>query len=221
VWLGPLVLLAAILGPDHLLVQIGALFASAAAVTFGGAYAVLAWVAQQAVEQHQWLTAREMLDGLGFAETTPGPLIQVVQFVAFLAAWRQPGELSPLAAAVAASVIATWVTFAPSFLWIFTGAPWIEWLRGSAWLGGALSAITAAVVGVVANLGLWLAVHVWFGQVDEVRGVLGVRWLVPVASTVHPAAIAIGLGATVAMLGFHTRMLPTLAVGAVLGWLLS
>jgi chromate transporter len=216
IWVGPVIALAVTLGSDNTFTQIGAFFTKAAAVTFGGAYSVLAYVAQQAVERYHWLRPGEMLDGLGMAETTPGPLIQVVQFVGYLGAYRNPGPLSPVAAGVLASILTTWVTYAPSFLWIFVGAPWIEWLRGNTRLGAALSAITAAVVGAVLNLAVWLAIHVLFAQTDE-RHVGPLRLLVPDLATVDFAALAIAIGAGVALLRFHTRMIPTLLVAAALG----
>jgi chromate transporter len=148
--------------------NIAAFFSGAALVTFGGAYAVLAFVGQQAVEQFGWLRPGEMLDGLGLAETTPGPLIMVLQFVGFLAAYREPGILHPLLAGTLGGLLATFVTFAPCFLWIFAGAPHVERMRGSPRLTGALSGITAAVVGVIASLGLWLAIHTLFGEVVRV-----------------------------------------------------
>ena len=142
--------------------QIALFFSKMAMVTFGGAYAVLAYVAQQAVEHYHWLEPREMLDGLGMAETTPGPLIMVLQFVGFMAAYRDPGTLSPMLAATLGGLLATWVTFTPCFLWIFLGAPYIETLRGNKGLAGALTAITAAVVGVILNLSIWFALHTLF-----------------------------------------------------------
>ena len=140
-----------------------------AMVTFGGAYAVLAYVAQQAVEHYHWLKPGEMLDGLGMAETTPGPLIMVLQFVGFMAAFRDPGGLSPMLAGTLGGLLATWVTFTPCFLWIFLGAPFIERLRGNKGLSAALSAITAAVVGVILNLAVWFAIHTVFRQTMPVR----------------------------------------------------
>jgi chromate transporter len=217
IWLIPVVSLVAVLGEDHVFARLSTFFSTAAMVTFGGAYAVLAYVAQQAVETYGWLSASEMLDGLGMAETTPGPLIQVVQFVGFMAAWRDPGALSPLAAGVLGSVITTWVTFAPCFLWIFAGAPYIEWLRGSRRLTAALSTITAAVVGVVLNLAVWFAVHVIFGEVFERQGPIGLRLLVPVWSTVDPVAVGIAAGSAVAILWFHVGVMRTLLGAAVVG----
>jgi chromate transporter len=199
-WLVPVAVLRAVRGPDDVYTHVGAFFAQAAAVTFGGAYAVLAYIGQQAVERYHWLTAPEMLDGLGMAETTPGPLILVTEYVAFLAGYRDPGALPPVAAGSLTAALSAWVTFVPSFLWIFTGAPFVEWLRGQKELTGALSAITAAVVGVVLNLAVWFGLHVLVhdGRVDPVA------WIVAIA-------------AAVAVFRFHVGMVPVLAGGAVLG----
>ena len=152
IWLVPVAALLLALGPDDVFSHIAVFFSKMAMVTFGGAYAVLSYVAQQAVEHYGWLKPGEMLDGLGMAETTPGPLIMVTQFVGFLAAYRAPGALPPLVAGTLGGLLTTWVTFAPCFLWIFVGAPYVERLRGNRALAGALSAITAAVVGVILNL---------------------------------------------------------------------
>ena len=154
--------------------DIAVFFSQAAVVTFGGAYSVLAYMAQQAVEVYGWLQPGEMVDGLGLAETTPGPLIQVTQFVGFVGAFRSPGTLDPLAAAGLGAVLTTWVTFVPSFLFVLAGAPHVERLRGRTSVSGALSAITAAVVGVVLNLGLWFGMYTLFGSVSE-RSSLGAR----------------------------------------------
>ncbi|MEO5802860.1 MAG: chromate efflux transporter [Verrucomicrobiota bacterium] len=161
-WWIPVLLLAKWLGAEHAIVREGIFFSKASMVTFGGAYAVLPYVSQQAVESYHWLSAGQMLDGLGLAETTPGPLIMVLQFVGFLGAWNQPGNLSPLFAATLGACITTWTTFVPCFLWIFLGAPHIEQLRGNVKLTAALSAVTAAVVGVILNLAVWFAQHVLF-----------------------------------------------------------
>jgi chromate transporter len=161
-WALPLAALGLWLGVEHVLFQEGVFFSKAAVVTFGGAYAVLPYVAQQAVETHGWLTAPQMLDGLGLAETTPGPLILVLQFVGFLGAWGDPAPFGPLAAATLGSGVTLWCTFVPSFLFVFLGAPWIEALRGQKLITCALSAITAAVVGVVLNLAVWFALGVLF-----------------------------------------------------------
>mgnify|MGYP002623222254 CR=1 FL=1 len=158
-WFAPVAMLAAWLGGDHTIVREGVFFSNAAMVTFGGAYAVLPYVAQQAVDHYGWLSGAQMIDGLGLAETTPGPLIMVVQFVGFVAAWHHPGGLSPFAAATLGTATTVWVTFVPCFLWILLGAPYIERLRSHGRLNGALSAITAAVVGVILNLAVWFAGH--------------------------------------------------------------
>src|SRR5579884_3146652 len=169
IWWLPVGLAAIALGSTHPLVAIGLFFSKLAVVTFGGAYAVLAYMAQQAVETHHWLTAPEMVDGLGLAETTPGPLILVTQFVGFLAAFRASAPFSPLTGGLLGAALTTWVTFVPAILWIFVGAPFLEELRANKKLAGALSAITAAVVGVILNLSVWFALHVLFGTVTEQR----------------------------------------------------
>ncbi|HLM69281.1 MAG TPA: chromate efflux transporter [Longimicrobium sp.] len=216
IWWMPVAVAAAAFGTGSVFAAQGWFFGHAAAVTFGGAYAVLAYVAQQAVERFGWLSAGEMLDGLGMAETTPGPLILVVQFVAFLGAWRDPGGLPPLLAGVLGATIAAWVTFAPSFLWIFAGAPYVERLRGNRALAAALSGITAAVVGVILNLAAWFALHVLFARVDEARaGPL--HLLVPDWRTLDAASLAIAIGAGVAMFRLKWGMLPTLAAAAAIG----
>ncbi|MDP8993932.1 MAG: chromate efflux transporter, partial [Pseudomonadota bacterium] len=162
-WLAPVALLLLLLGPGDVFADIGLFFSQMAVVTFGGAYAVLAYVAQQAVENYGWLRPGEMLDGLGMAETTPGPLIMVVQFVGFMGAAREASGMDPMLAGTLGALLATWVTFVPCFLWIFLGAPFSERLRGNRALGGAMRAITAAVVGVILNLALWFALHALFG----------------------------------------------------------
>ena len=163
-WFTPVLLCAWLLGPSSTFTQLGMFFSKMAVVTFGGAYAVLSYVAQQAAERFAWVTPAQMLDGLGLAESTPGPLIMVVQFVGFLAAYQATGSDNALLAGVLGAVLTVWVTFVPCFLWIFLGAPYIEALRGNAALGSALAAITAAVVGVIANLALWFATHVLFAR---------------------------------------------------------
>src|SRR6266480_4521473 len=161
-WWLPIALAGIVLGTQHTIFREGIFFIKVALVTFGGAYAVLLYVSQQAVEHYQWLGAGQMLDGLGLAETTPGPLIMVLQFVGFLGAWNQPGHLPPLVAATLGALITTWATFVPCFLWIFLGAPYIEKLRGNESLTFALSTVTAAVVGVILNLAVWFGLHVIF-----------------------------------------------------------
>ncbi len=168
IWIAPLAALTAALGTDHILAQLGWFFSKLAVVTFGGAYSVLAYMAQDVVVKHGWLEAGQMLDGLGLAETTPGPLILVTQFVGFLAAF-QHGSVAPWAMGLAGAGVALWATFAPCFLWIFAGAPYVEWLNHQPRLKGALTAITAAVVGVMLNLAVWFALHVFFQKVSLVR----------------------------------------------------
>ncbi|MGQ0614839.1 MAG: chromate efflux transporter [Planctomycetaceae bacterium] len=216
VWLAPVALLAAFRGGGSVFTQQAVFFSKAAVVTFGGAYAVLSYVAQQAVEVYGWLNPREMLDGLGMAESTPGPLIQVVQFVGFIGAYRSPEELDPMTAGLWASLLVTWVTFAPSFLWIFLGAPYVEALRGHRALSGALGAITAAVVGVILNLAVWFALHTLFADVTELRG-LGARLLLPRWGTLDPRALFIAAGAMLLLFRFKLGMLQTLALSAAAG----
>ncbi len=160
IWAAPMLLILLTLGPHHVLFEIGAFFSKLAMVTFGGAYAVLSYMAQEAVQTHGWLRAREMVDGLGLAETTPGPLILVTEYVGFLAAFRAPAPFTPLVAGLLGALVTLWVTFAPCFLWIFAGAPFIERLEHARRLQGAPAAITVAVVGVIANLTLWFGLHV-------------------------------------------------------------
>jgi chromate transporter len=215
-WWTPIALLAYARGAGDVFTQLGVFFSKLAVVTFGGAYAVLAYMAQQAVEVHGWLSAREMLDGLGMAETTPGPLIQVVQFVGFLAAYRDPGALAPWVAGTLAALLTTWVTYLPCFLWIFLGAPYVERLRESPLLRGALAGIMAAVVGVVLNLAVWFSLHTLFGVVNEHRiGALVLQ--VPDPATLDVAAAGIAVGAAVATLRFHVGMLPLIGTCAALG----
>ncbi|MEG3148154.1 chromate efflux transporter [Sphingomonas sp. RT2P30] len=215
-WLVPVAVLLVWLGPANIFSQIATFFSTMATVTFGGAYAVLAYVAQQAVQSYHWLRPGEMLDGLGMAETTPGPLIMVLQFVGFMGAYRAPGLLPPLLAGTLGGLLATWVTFVPCFLWIFLGAPFIERLRGNVAVAGALSAITAAVVGVILNLALWFALHTVFRRVTPfAAGPL--RFDLPVPASLDPWALLLSLGAIVAVLRFKAGTLPTLATTAVLG----
>jgi chromate transporter len=217
-WIVPLLVLAGALGREHTVVREGVFFSQMSMVTFGGAYAALAWVSQKAVETYGWLTAGEMLDGLGMAETTPGPLIQVVQFVGFLGAFRHPGGLDPWASALLGSLVTTWVTYVPCFLWILLGAPYIEALRGRRALSTALAGITAAVVGVILNLAVWFSLHVLFGQVDELRW-SGLRLLVPAWSTVEWPAVVLAAGAFLALFRFRLGMMKTLAASAAAGML--
>lgn len=199
-WFTPILLAAVVLGPRDTLVQEGIFFSKAAMVTFGGAYAVLPYVAQQAVEHYAWLSGPQMLDGLGLAETTPGPLVLVLQFVGFLGGYQNPGALSPLVAATLGAAITTWTTFVPCFLWIFIGAPHLERLRGVARLNGALGAVTAAVVGVILNLAVWFAGPVLFpaGRVDTI-------------------AVAVALAAFIALQRFKVDLLWIVLTAGILG----
>lgn len=216
VWLLPVAILLLTLGADNVFSQIAVFFSKMAMVTFGGAYAALAYVAQQAVETYGWLRPGEMLDGLGMAETTPGPLIMVLQFVGFMAAFRDPGTFPPLLAGTLGGLLATWVTFAPCFLWIFLGAPFIEALRGNRALSGALSAITAAVVGVILNLAIWFAIHTIFVEVKPVAwGPLSFD--TPVPSSVNPWALLLALAAIIAVFRFKLGMISTLATTSASG----
>jgi chromate transporter len=212
IWLIPLGLLAVFLGPNHVLTEIGVFFSQLAVVTFGGAYAVLAYMAQAAVENHGWLTAPEMIDGLGLAETTPGPLILVTEFVGYLAASRQMGSVW---GGLAGAAVTLWMTFAPCFLWIFAGAPYIEHIGKLPRLSSALAAITAAVVGVILNLSVWFGIHVLFGKVDRIQGVFK-PWL-PNWQTLDIAALTISIIAAIALLRLHLGIPKTLALCAVLG----
>ena len=207
IWALPLALVFTALGPHHILWHIGLFFSRLAVVTFGGAYAVLAYMAQAAVGGFGWLTPGEMADGLGLAETTPGPLIMVTQFVGFIAAWRHPAPFAPLTAGLLGAGLTTWVTFAPCFLWIFACAPWMAWLERAERLQGALAAITAAVVGVIANLALWFALHVVFREV----GPLGL----PVWTSFDWRAALIALGAALLLFRFRRSVLEVLALSAL------
>jgi chromate transporter len=215
-WLGPVAVLWAVTGSDGVWTQIGAFFSAMAVVTFGGAYAVLAYVAQAAVDTFGWLSPGEMVDGLGLAETTPGPLIMVLQFVGFLAAYRDPGSLNPLAAGTLGALLTTWVTFAPCFLWIFLGAPYVETLRNNRAAAAALSAITAAVVGVVLNLALWFGLHVVFRTVVTVE-LFGLSPSLPVLSSLDWRAALLAAASIIAMLRFGLGMIVTLLGSAVAG----
>jgi chromate transporter len=218
-WLGPVALIAAWLGPDSAFTNIATFFSKAAMVTFGGAYSVLAYVAQEAVDTYGWLRPAEMLDGVGMAETTPGPLIMVTQFVGFLGAYRNPEGLSPLVAGTLGGLLTTWVTFAPCFLWIFLGAPFVERLRHNLPLAAALSAISAAVVGVVANLAIWFALHHLFRSVGE-QSFGPLRVDLPVLASVDLAAVALSLAAIVAMFRYRLGVFPVLGLCAASGLLI-
>lgn len=220
IWAAPMVLIAATLGQEHVLWKIGAFFSQLAIVTFGGAYAVLAYMAQEAVQSFGWLKPGEMADGLGLAETTPGPLILVTQFVGYLAAFRAPEPFSPLVAGLLGALLTTWVTFAPCFMWIFAFAPWIDRLGQAVWLKGGLAAVTAAVVGVIANLTAWFALHVLFAQVGEARfGLLDLSW--PELASFDWRAGLLATLALVLAFGAKWSVLRILAVCAAGGLLLS
>jgi chromate transporter len=208
-WLAPVALLLAMLGPEDVFSRLAIFFSQVAVVSFGGAYAVLAYVAQQAVETYGWLRPGEMLAGLGMAETTPGPLIMVVQYVGFLAGYRAPGTLSPLLAGTLAGLLVTWVTFTPCFLWVFLGAPYVEALRGARALSAALSAVTAAVVGVILNLAVWFGLHVVFRQLLPWHND-GFALDVPVLSSIDPSATILAIAAALALFRFKIGVIPTL-----------
>jgi chromate transporter len=215
-WLLPVGALLIAFGQANVFSQIALFFSKMAMVTFGGAYAVLAYVAQQAVEHYHWVGAREMLDGLGMAETTPGPLIMVLQFVGFMAAYRDPGTLSPMLAGTLGGLLATWVTFTPCFLWIFLGAPFIETLRGNKGLAGALTAITAAIVGIILNLSIWFALHTVFRETSPVRS-FGLSFDMPVLSSVDLASLVLALAAATAVFRFNAGMLTVLGGSCAAG----
>ena len=225
IWLGPLLGLSLVLGPAHIFTQQGLFFSQVAVVSFGGAYAVLAYMAQQAVSHYGWLTPREMLDGLGMAETTPGPLIMVTQFVGFLGGYRNPGMLDPMLAGTISAAVTTWMTFAPCFLWIFLGAPYIESLRSNRALARALSGITAAVVGVVLSLAIWFGLQVLFAVMADAAlsgpqsSMIAMR--LPVLSSFDPAAAAISIASLLAMAVFRSGVVTVIVASAAAGLLAS
>jgi chromate transporter len=219
-WLGPVLLLLVLAGRESVFTDIGIFFSKMAVVTFGGAYAVLAYVAQEAVGTYGWLAPGEMLDGLGMAETTPGPLIMVTQFVGFMGALRDPGGLPPLLAGTLGGLLTTWVTFTPCFLWIFLGAPHVERLRENRVLSAALATITAAVVGVVLNLAVWFGLHVLFGEVRIFTG-FGMHMDVPVLATLDPVAALLTAAALFAVFRLKIGMIAVLGGSAVAGGLLD
>jgi chromate transporter len=218
-WLVPVAALLIALGQENVFSQIALFFSKMAMVTFGGAYAVLVYVAQQAVEHYHWVNPREMLDGLGMAETTPGPLIMVLQFVGFMAAYRDPGTLSPMLAGTLGGLLATWVTFTPCFLWIFLGAPFVETLHGNKGLAGALTAITSAVVGVILNLSIWFALHTVFRETTPVRS-FALAFDMPVWSSLDVAALVLALAAATAIFRFNWGMLTVLGGSCAAGVML-
>jgi chromate transporter len=215
IWMVPMAAIAAGLGTGHVLWDIGAFFARLAVVTFGGAYAVLAYMAQAAVENYGWLAPGEMADGLGLAESTPGPLIMVTQFVGFLAAWRDPAPFTPLVAGLLGAGLTTWVTFAPCFLWIFAAAPWMDRLERVPALQAALAAITAAVVGVIAQLALWFAVHVLFARPEA--AIFGL----PDLASLDWRAAVIAAGAAAMLFALKRNVLEVLGAAALAGLALA
>ncbi len=215
-WGAPMVAVVAFTGTGSVFTQQGVFFTGTALVTFGGAYAVLAYVAQQAVDVYDWLEPGEMVDGLALAETTPGPLIMVVQFVAFLGAYRSPGDLNPWVAAVIGALLTTWVTFVPCFVFIFLGAPYVERLRGNRSLAAALAGITAAVVGVIANLAVYFALHTVFER-TLTWSAGPVRVELPALDTARPVSVVIAIVAAVLMLRLRWSVPRTLGACAALG----
>ncbi len=219
-WLAPLMAVLLLLGPDHVLWKIGAFFSQLAIVTFGGAYAVLAYMAQEAVQGSGWLSAGEMADGLGLAETTPGPLIMVTQFVGYLAAYRAPEPFSPMLGGILGAALTTWVTFVPCFLWIFALAPWIERLEHARRLKGGLALLTAAVVGVIANLALWFALHVLFARLIPAEGGV-IHVMIPVWESFDWRAAVISAVAAVLVFGMRWNVIWVLGVAALAGLLVQ
>jgi chromate transporter len=215
-WLGPVACLLVTLGPEDVFSRLAVFFSQVAVVSFGGAYAVLAYVAQEAVGTYHWLAPGEMLTGLGMAETTPGPLIMVVQYVGFLAGYREPGTLSPLLAGTLAGLLVTWVTFTPCFLWVFLGAPYLEALRGVRALSAALSAVTAAVVGVILNLAVWFGIHVIFRQTVPWHH-FGFALDIPVLPSIDVFATVLAVAAALALFRFKLGVIPTLLGCSIAG----
>lgn len=215
-WLGPTAVLAAWLGYSSVYVQEAVFFSKMAVVTFGGAYAVLAYVAQEAVATHGWLAPGEMMDGLGMAEATPGPLIMVVQFVGFMGAFRDAGGLDPMLAGTFGALLTTWVTFVPCFLWIFLGAPYVEALRNNRALSAAMAGITAAVVGVILNLAIWFGLHVLFGEVNREQW-RGLVLHVPVLNTLEPFALLLAVASFLALRRYGAGMIVTLLASGMVG----
>jgi chromate transporter len=211
IWFLPLGGLAAVFGRTHILAQLGWFFSRLAVVTFGGAYAVLAYMGQDVVVNHHWLEAPQMMDGLGLAETTPGPLILVTEFVGFLAAWRQGGGAWGIG--LLGAFVALWATFAPCFLWIFAGAPYIDWITRQPRLKGALDAITAAVVGVILNLAVWFSLHVFFAKVTAVQAGPLLLWT-PDPSSLDPRVVALAALSAVLLLHRHWSIASVLAVSS-------
>ena len=215
-WVTPIIALLIFAGPDHIFTQEALFFSKMAVVTFGGAYAVLAYVAQQAVETYQWLAPGEMIDGLGLAETTPGPLVLVLQFVGFLGAANTATGFHPIIAGAIGSIIALWMTFTPCFLWIFMGGPFIERLRKAKALNAALSAVTAAVVGVVLNLSVWFAAHVIFRRIRDVQAG-PIDTIIPDVASIDYLAFALAVLSAIALFRFRLGLLPLLGAAGAAG----
>ncbi len=215
-WFAPLLIIRWLYGPGNIFSVLGWFFSKAAVVTFGGAYSVLAYIGQQAVENYHWLEPTEMLDGLGMAETTPGPLIMVVQFVGYMAGYRFPADMHPLTAAMFGSLITVWVTFVPCFFWIFLGAPYVERLRSNQTLNAVMSAITAAVVGVILNLAVWFTLHTLFRSHREYE-MFYLRWTFPELGSFDIAAFAIACVAMVMTFYFKRGIAVMMTVCCVLG----
>ena len=215
-WLAPTVVLLVVLGPSSIFTQVALFFSFAAVITFGGAYAILAFIAQQAVDVYGWVTARQMVDGLGLAESTPGPLIMVVQFVAFLAAFAAPTGVDPFLAGAVAGLLVTWVTFVPSFTFIFSGAPYAEYIRSRPRPAAALSGISAAVTGVIANLAVWFSLQTLFAVTGELR--LGPLRLHTVESaSIDLFAVSLAVVSYIALMRLRWPLLATLAASATAG----
>ena len=217
IWIAPLAAVVAVFGPDHVLSQMAWLFSKLAVVTFGGAYAVLAYMAQAVVDDYRWLKPGEMMDGLGLAETTPGPLILVLQFVGTIAAFREGGG-SPILMGVLGAFVTLWATFAPCFLWVFAGAPYVERLTRMPKLSSALKSVTAAVVGVILNLTVWFALHVLFRTVGTyTAGPVSIT--LPDVTSADPLAFSLAAVAAVMLFAWHRGIMVTLAVCAALALL--
>jgi chromate transporter len=218
-WFFPVVLFMLLYGKDSIFVTEALFFSKAALVTFGGAYSVLTYIAQRAVEDFNWLVPGQMIDGLGMAETTPGPLIQVVQFVGFMGAYNHPGEVDPMTAAILASLLVTWVTFVPCFIFIFAGAPYVEYLMANKYLKSAFNTLTAAVVGAILNLGVWFTLNVIFKIIEESRW-FGIRYYIPEWETFNFQSFIIAIASFIFMFLLKLDMLKTLGLSVILGILL-
>ncbi|ADP88328.1 chromate efflux transporter [Nitratidesulfovibrio vulgaris] len=217
-WFIPVAASGWLAGWDSVYAHIALFFSKMAVVTFGGAYAVLTYVAQQAVENYQWLSPGDMISGLALAETTPGPLILVLQYVGFMAAYAAPGALHPVVAGVLGGTLAVWVTFTPCFLWIFLGAPYMEKVRANKALSAAFAGVTAAVVGVILNLSAWFGLHTLFTRVQDWDGPVGLLLPVPVLASFDAGAFALSAVAVFAMTRFRLGMGVTLGLCALSGW---